>query len=158
MTVNGDLRTLRRILKIAAEWGKLAHAPAVHELPQPKGRDRVLSFREEALYLAKASDNLRDATILAVDTGMRPNSELFPLLWADVDLTARTESPHGVIHVARARRRAHGAAFRSLRVRLRCYSGASERRKRSRRNPRLCFPARATRDTSSRFSIRTKRR
>ena len=61
--------------------------PAIHELPQPKGRDRVLSFTEEALYLAKASDNLRDATILAVDTGMRPNSELFPLLWADVDLT-----------------------------------------------------------------------
>lgn len=87
MTVNGDLRTLRRILKIATEWGKLTHAPSIHELPQPKGRDRVLSFREEALYLAKASANLRDATILAVDTGMRPNSELFPALWADVDLT-----------------------------------------------------------------------
>lgn len=99
VTVNGDLRTLRRILKVAAEWGKLAHALAVHELPQPKGRDRVLSFKEEALYLAKASENLRDATILAVDTGMRPNSELFPLLWADVELTARPESPHGVIHV-----------------------------------------------------------
>ena len=99
VTVNGDLRTLRRILKVAVEWGKLTHAPAVHELPQPKGRDRVLSFMEEALYLAKASGNLRDATILAVDTGMRPNSELFPLLWADVDLTLRTESPHGVIHV-----------------------------------------------------------
>ena len=99
ITVNGDLRTLRRILKLAVEWGKLEHAPAIHELPQPKGRDRVLSFKEEALYLAKASDNLRDATILAVDTGMRPNSELFPLLWADVDLTARNESPHGVIHV-----------------------------------------------------------
>ncbi|MGA2902336.1 MAG: site-specific integrase [Candidatus Korobacteraceae bacterium] len=99
VTVNGDLRTLRRILKVAAEWGKLTLAPAVHELPQPKGRDRVLSFKEEALYLAKASENLRDATILAVDTGMRPNSELFPLLWADVDLIARPECPHGVIHV-----------------------------------------------------------
>jgi integrase len=99
VTVNGDLRTLRRILKVAVEWGRLTHAPAVHELPQPKGRDRVLSFKEEALYMAKASENLRDATILAVDTGIRPNSELFPLLWADVDLTARTESTHGVIHV-----------------------------------------------------------
>ena len=99
VTVNGDLRTLRRVLRIAVEWGKLAHAPAIHELPQPKGRERVVSFKEEALYLANASDNLRDATIFAVDTGMRPNSELFPLLWADVDLTARAESPHGVIHV-----------------------------------------------------------
>ena len=43
--------------------------------------------------------NLRDATILAVDTGIRPNSELFPLTWADVDLTVRPECPHGVIHV-----------------------------------------------------------
>jgi len=93
ITVNGDLRTLRRLLHLAEEWGKLDRAPAIHELPQPKGRERVLSFAEEALYLAKASDNLRDATILAVDTGMRPNSELFPLKWADVDLKA------GVIHV-----------------------------------------------------------
>jgi integrase len=99
VTVNGDLRTLRRILKIAVDWGRLDHAPCIHELPQPKGRDRVLSFKEEALYLAHASDNLRDATLIAVDTGMRPNSELFSSKWADVDLTARPESPNGVIHV-----------------------------------------------------------
>ncbi len=99
VTVNGDLRTLRRILKVAADWGRLGHAPAIHELPQPRGRDRVLSFKEEAVYLVHASANLRDATILAVDTGMRPNSELFPLRWNDVDLTVRPECPHGVIHV-----------------------------------------------------------
>jgi integrase len=99
ITVNGDLRTLRRVLHLAVEWGKLDRAPAIHELPQAKGRDRVVSFEEEAKYLAKASENLRDAAILAVDTGMRPNSELFPLLWADVDLTARAECPHGVVHV-----------------------------------------------------------
>ena len=93
VTVNGDLRTLRRILHLAVEWGRLDRVPTIHELPQSKGRDRVLSFAEEAKYLAKASDNLRDAAILAVDTGLRPNSELFPLKWADVDLTA------GVLHV-----------------------------------------------------------
>lgn len=99
ITVNGDLRTLRRILKIAVDWGRLDHAPTIHELPQPRGRDRVLSFKEEALYLAKGSANVRDAAILAVDTGIRPNSELFPLRWADVDLTTKPECPHGVIHV-----------------------------------------------------------
>lgn len=103
VTVNGDLRTLRRILHLAVEWGRLDHAPTIHELPQSKGRDRVLSFAEEAKYLAKASENLRDAAILAVDTGMRPNSELFPLKWADVDLTARTECPHGVVHVRKGK-------------------------------------------------------
>jgi len=99
VTVNGDLRTLRRILHLAVEWGRLDRVPTIHELPQSKGRDRVLSFAEEAKYLAKASGNLRDAAILAVDTGLRPNSELFPLKWADVDLTARPESPLGVLHV-----------------------------------------------------------
>ncbi len=99
VTVNGDLRTLRRILHLAVEWGRLDRVPTIHELPQSKGRDRVLSFAEEAKYLAKASENLRDAAILAVDTGMRPNSELFPLKWADVDLTTRAECPHGVVHV-----------------------------------------------------------
>jgi integrase len=99
VTVNGDLRTLRRILHLAVEWGRLDRVPTIHELPQPQGRDRVLSFAEEAKYLAKASENLRDATILAVDTGLRPNSELFPLKWADVDLTARAECPHGALHV-----------------------------------------------------------
>ena len=56
VTVNGDLRTLRRVLKVAMDWDRLSRdAPAIHELPQPKGRDRVLSFKEEALYLAHAS-------------------------------------------------------------------------------------------------------
>jgi integrase len=99
VTVNGDMRTLRRIFSLAVEWGRLDRAPIIHELPQPKGRDRVLSFTEEAKYLAKASDNLKDAATLAVDTGLRPNSELFPLKWADVDLTESKASPHGVLHV-----------------------------------------------------------
>jgi integrase len=97
VTVNGDLRTLRRILHLAVEWGRLDRVPTIHELPQSKGRDRVVSFEEEAKYLAKASDNLRDAAILAVDTGLRPNSELFPLKWADVDLAA------GVLHVRKGK-------------------------------------------------------
>jgi len=99
VTVNGDLRTLRRALNLAVEWGRLEHAPTIHEMPQPKGRERVIDFAEEALYLAKASENLRDAAILAADTGMRPNSELFPLRWADVILKASAECPNGAIHV-----------------------------------------------------------
>ncbi len=47
VTVNGDLRTLRRILHLAVEWGRLPNAPAIHELPQSKGRERVVSFEED---------------------------------------------------------------------------------------------------------------
>jgi integrase len=103
VTVNGDLRTLRRIFSLAVEWGRLDRAPVIHELPQSNGRERVVSFAEEAKYLAKASENLRDAAILAVDTGLRPNSELFPLRWVDVGLTASTECPHGVLHVRKGK-------------------------------------------------------
>jgi integrase len=113
-------------LKVAVDWGRLTHAPAIHELPQPKGRDRVLSFKEEALYLARASNNLRDATILAVDTGMRPNSELFLLKWSDVDLTVRLECPHGVIHVRQGKT---SSAQRSLPLTPRA-AEVLERRKR----------------------------
>jgi len=132
VTVNGDLRTLRRILHLAEEWGKLDRVPAIHELPQPKGRDRVLSFEEEALYLAKASDNLRDAAILAVDTGMRPNSELFPLKWADVDLTARDESPNGVIHVRKGKT---DSAQRSLPLTPRAAEVLQKRKKQAEGKP-----------------------
>jgi integrase len=111
VTVNGDIRTVKRVLSLAEEWGRLDRKPVLHELSQPNGRERVLSPKEEALYLAKASSNLRDATILAVDTGMRPNSELFPLKWADVDLKSLPESPHGVIHVRQGKT---DAAQRSL--------------------------------------------
>jgi integrase len=126
ITVNGDLRTLRRVLHLAVDWGKLDRAPAIHELPQSKGRDRVLSFAEEAKYLAKASENLRDATILAVDTGMRPNSELFPLKWADVDLTVRPECPHGVIHVRQGKT---DSAQRSLPLTPRAAEALQRRKK-----------------------------
>ncbi len=68
-TINGDLRTLRRILRLAEEWGLLPRAPRVHELTDDSGRTRVISHQEEATYLAAASPTLRDATILAADTG-----------------------------------------------------------------------------------------
>jgi integrase len=99
VTISGDLRTLRRLLKLAKEWGKIKDTIAVHELPQGEGRTRVVTFKEEQLYLAKATENLRDAAILSADLGTRPNSELFCLAWPNVELTARLESPHGQIHI-----------------------------------------------------------
>ena len=133
VTVNGDLRTLRRMLRLAEEWGRLDRAPILHEMPQAQGRDRVLSFTEEALYLAKASDNLRDAAILAVDTGMRPNSELFPLKWADVDLMARPESPNGAIHIHQGK---SDAARRSIPLTPRAAEALQRRKKQAEAKPK----------------------
>jgi len=74
-------------------------APAIHELHGQKGRERVVSFEEEARYLQVASPNVQDMAILAVDTGLRPNSELFPIQWVDINLEPSPRALYGVLHV-----------------------------------------------------------
>jgi integrase len=49
--------------------------------------------------LSKSSATLRDVAVLAADTGMRPNSELFGLQWCDVHLDSASDAPQGFIHV-----------------------------------------------------------
>src|SRR5271165_5969310 len=86
VTVNGDVRTLRRIMNLAHEWGAIPFVPKVHELPGEKGREQIISHKEEAVYLYHAGETLFQLAILAVDTGLRPNSELFPLEWTNITL------------------------------------------------------------------------
>jgi integrase len=93
LTVNGELRTLRRMLNLARGWGVITQTPTIHELPGGKGRERVISYAEEVLYLSKASRTVKDAAMLAADTGLRPNSELFPLEWCDVHLERTQDAP-----------------------------------------------------------------
>lgn len=103
LTVNGELRTLRRMLNLAQEWGLIAQTPNVHELPGGRGRERVISFAEEAQYLAAASRTVRDAAIMAADTGLRPNSELFTLEWSNVQLESTPDAAQGFIHVTQGK-------------------------------------------------------
>lgn len=99
LTVNGELRTIRRLLNLAEEWSVVTKAPTIHELPGGKGRDRVITFVEEAKYLSAAHKTLRDVAVLAVDTGLRPNSEIFPLEWSNVCLEPTEDATKGFIHV-----------------------------------------------------------
>lgn len=73
--------------------------PVVHALPGERTRDRVITFEEEQAYLACSGPNLRALTILAVDTGMRPKSELFHLEWPQVHLEPSQMMPNGYIKV-----------------------------------------------------------
>jgi integrase len=82
--INGELRTLRRILYYAEEKGQITKAPAIHLLPGCEGRDRVLTPQEEEVYLQKAGGDLKDAAILDIETGLRPDSELFLLKWENI--------------------------------------------------------------------------
>jgi integrase len=81
--INGELGTLRRILRFAEQKGQILKAPAIH-VRKCDPRSRVLSPEEEAAYLAKAFGDLLDAAILGIETGLRPNSELFALRWENV--------------------------------------------------------------------------
>jgi site-specific recombinase XerD len=109
--LNGEIRTLRHCFNLAEEWALIPKAPVIHELPGKVNRERVVTFEEERKYLGAASANLRDIAILAADTGLRPNSELFTLEWANVHTNASAEGPHGHIHIPGGKT---GAARRNI--------------------------------------------
>jgi integrase len=79
-SVNACLRVLRRLLRIAAEWGVIEHTPKVKLLRGERHRERVVTPEEEARYLAAAPDLLAAVATVLVDTGMRPE-ECFRLRW-----------------------------------------------------------------------------
>lgn len=71
-TINSSLRVLRRMLRLAVEWGSLESAPKIKLLPGERHRERVVTAAEEARYLSAAPDLLASVGIVLVDTGMRP--------------------------------------------------------------------------------------
>jgi integrase len=79
-TVNSSLRVLRRVLRIASEWGMLSTVPKIKMLPGERHRERVVSFEDEARYLAAAREPLAPVGAVLVDTGMRPE-ECYRLQW-----------------------------------------------------------------------------
>ena len=82
-TVNASLRILRRVLRVAEEWGDLGKAPKVRMLPGESHRERVITPEEEARYLASASPLLVDTATVLVDTGLRPE-ECYRLIWDSI--------------------------------------------------------------------------
>jgi integrase len=82
-TVNSSLRVLRRVLRVAAEWGMLNAVPRIKMLPGERHRERVVGFEEEAKYLAAAREPLLSVAAVLVDTGMRPE-ECYRLRWEAV--------------------------------------------------------------------------
>ena len=82
-TVNASLRILRRILRVAEEWGELEKAPKVRMLPGESHRERVITPDEEARYLASANSLLAEIATVLVDTGLRPE-ECYRLVWDSI--------------------------------------------------------------------------
>jgi len=82
-TVNCGLRTLRRALSLAYQWGKLDRMPKITLAKGERQRDRVLTEDEVCKYLAACAQPWRDAATIMIGTAMRP-SEVFSLRWEHI--------------------------------------------------------------------------
>jgi integrase len=81
--INCGLRTLRRALNLAYQWGTLERPAKVTLAKGERQRDRVLTDDEFAAYLAECPQPWKDAATIIRGTGMRPG-EVFTLRWERV--------------------------------------------------------------------------
>jgi integrase len=104
-SVNASLRVLRRVLKLAVEWGIIAAMPKVKLLRGERHRERVITPEEEARYLAAATEPLASIAMILVDTGMRPD-ELYRLGWENITFSNGRHGTLSIMHgkTAAARR------------------------------------------------------
>ena len=82
-SVNRELQVLRRMLRLAVEWGAIERAPKVKMLAGERHRERVVTPEEEACYLAVGPEPLASIATVLVDSGLRPE-ECFRLRWENV--------------------------------------------------------------------------
>jgi integrase len=101
-SVNRELATLRRRLRLAHEWKILDRVPRIHLLRGEYQREFVLSHQQETLFLEVAAgrDDLRDVAMVLVDTGLRIR-ECLTLEWTDVRLEPAQGAQHGYVTVRR---------------------------------------------------------
>jgi integrase len=90
-TVNRALATLRLMYNQAEGHGFEVSNPTrgLRFLKESDGQMRVISFEEEAAYLGRASQPLKDIAATILDTGLRPD-ECFRLEIGNLDFTQRT--------------------------------------------------------------------
>jgi integrase len=97
-TVNRELATLRRILRLAHEWKEIDRVPRIRLLGGERNRDFVLSRAQEKLYLDACPKLLKDIATLMLETGLRIG-EALSLEWPDVRLEPLSGSRFGYIRV-----------------------------------------------------------
>jgi len=100
-TVNCGLRTLRRALSLAVEWGKLDRRPKINLAKGERQRERVLTEDEAARYIAACPQSWKDAATLVLGEAMRPG-EAYCLRWENVLLNGQG----GLIQIAQGKSKA----------------------------------------------------
>ncbi len=79
-SINSSLRVLRRLLRLAVQWGVIPACPKINLLRGERHRERVVTPMEELKYIAAAPEPLCSIATALIDTGMRPE-ERFRLRW-----------------------------------------------------------------------------
>jgi integrase len=97
-TVNRELATLRRMLRLAHEWKEIQRVPRIRLLTGERERDFVLSRQLETIYLAACPQPLHDLAVLMLESGLRIG-EALRLEWADVTLTPINGARFGFLRV-----------------------------------------------------------
>ncbi len=82
-TVNCGLRTLRRALNLADEWGKIDRAPKLALATGERQRERIVTESEFLAYRELCRQPWRDVVTVLYGTGMRPG-EAYKLRWEHV--------------------------------------------------------------------------
>jgi integrase len=100
-TINCGLRSLRRALSLATEWGKIDRMPKIRLAKGERQRERVLTREEAAKYLGACPQPWRDGAVVILGTGMRPG-EVYQLRWEYVLLNGH----NGLIQVAKGKSKA----------------------------------------------------
>jgi integrase len=102
--VNASLRTLRRALRMAAEWNLIRKAPKIKLLPGERQREFVI--KEELLTKMLAHEDctsfLRNALPFLIDTGLRI-SEACALTWEHVGLEPKSGATLGWVYVEKGK-------------------------------------------------------
>ena len=97
-TVNRELATLRRMLRLAHEWREIQRVPRIRLLSGERVRDFVLSRKQEEIYLTACPQPLNDIAVLMLETGLRIG-EAVHLEWADITLAPVNGARFGFLRV-----------------------------------------------------------
>ena len=100
-TVNCGLRTLRRALNLAEEWGSIERAPKLQLAKGERQRDRVVTQSEFFAYRELCRQPWKDVATVLYGTGMRPG-EAYKLRWEHVVLNGSG----GLIQIAEGKTKA----------------------------------------------------
>ena len=97
-SVNRELATLRRALRLAYEWKLINRVPRIKLLRGEKNREFILPHSMEAVYFEALPSPLCDVAVVLIDTGLRLG-ELISLDWRQVKIEPAKGARFGYVTV-----------------------------------------------------------